>query len=736
MAQLFQPTNITPDTRGSFGNGVVLIDPEVTTWEDYMPVSWQVNGNVPMTAFQIFITKMDGTLLYATPKLTVGCPFYGTAPDGSPRRFTYTIVQSDISTSFLREASEGLISIDQWWGDGANDVVRQSSPSPYIVRQALTASWTVTGGQPVTERGATFTGTFAGAETDGLMWMRWVLESVTYERGRITSRQTVKDTGRMYGCVEPTFTYDRFLPGDYWLTLSGETSAGVLSGSSGDIIHVEYAMGTSGLLVEATRACNGESAVDVRWENLYNIPRTSVSGSVSDSGQYIYLFSDSSMTWDTVNGSPMDIKTPWSFVWSGYITETGDGDLFSLGLENNRRVEVGLHYGQDETQKYLYYRLMKGSTETYILRLWGNYTDGPCFICITPHNFFIQYERVRFANGLYPAEDLYPDNDLYPKDGDKQTQYHVLNSYLDYDDPDYLQTDLASVTVYGYSLLRYMKVVDHAIVPEGTTPVPGETYDPVTNYMGDDPDTAFDYGTRFLLKSKQGQDWNAGNSSYTSNMVGIALYRKQEDTGLLSPVGTVWNLNKTRMLDYAARSMQGPYTYYLYPLTLAKAESTPAVSNTVNPCFENWTVLSCVKNECGEYEVEKSFLFGLNLASGSVSNNNRPNIMQNFTPYPLVQMTAQNYKSGALQSLIGAIDHSDGQARYYDSTELMEEIWGLSVTTNYLFLKDRKGSLRMIRPSGEITMTTMDGTSEQAQTVSFPWVEVGDASEAQIRKVI
>jgi hypothetical protein len=138
-------------------------------------------------------------------------------------------------------------------------------------------------------------------------------------------------------------------------------------------------------------------------------------------------------------------------------------------------------------------------------------------------------------------------------------------------------------------------------------------------------------------------------------------------------------------------------------------------------------VLSC-KEENGDYIVESSYLFGKNLQSGSISNNNQPGIFQNFTPYPTVMIAPQNYQSGTLQSLIGVI--KDGE--YSDTIDLRDAIYNLSTTTNTLFLKNRKGDLLKIRPSGEITMETMDNTKQQALTVSFPWAEIGDASGVAI----
>ena len=91
-------------------------------------------------------------------------------------------------------------------------------------------------------------------------------------------------------------------------------------------------------------------------------------------------------------------------------------------------------------------------------------------------------------------------------------------------------------------------------------------------------------------------------------------------------------------------------------------------------------------------------------------------------------ISPQNYQGGTLQSLIGIIENGN----YSDTIDLRDAIYALSTTTNALFLKNRKGDLLRIRPSGAITMETMDNTRVQAQTVSFPWVEVGDASNVAI----
>ena len=129
--------------------------------------------------------------------------------------------------------------------------------------------------------------------------------------------------------------------------------------------------------------------------------------------------------------------------------------------------------------------------------------------------------------------------------------------------------------------------------------------------------------------------------------------------------------------------------------------------------------------------MEAEFTFGKNLVSGAVSNNNTPQILENFTRYPTVQLSPVNYRSGSLQSLIGVIDYKNGN-RYSDTISLRDAIYDLSTTQNHLFLKNRKGDVLRIRISEATGMETMDSSRAQAQTVTLPWAEVGSAAGAAI----
>ena len=114
----------------------------------------------------------------------------------------------------------------------------------------------------------------------------------------------------------------------------------------------------------------------------------------------------------------------------------------------------------------------------------------------------------------------------------------------------------------------------------------------------------------------------------------------------------------------------------------------------------------------------------------TVSNNNNPSFVQNFTRYPTRMKSSANYASGTLQALIGFVDMKS--YKYWDSTALMDELNSLSTTDNTLFLRDMKGHLWMVATSSAIQQTSTQKTREMQVTISLPWTEIGDASAVSI----
>ena len=712
MAQLFQPTNIIPDLRGAFGNGVVNF---LTT---SIPVTWQVNGTTPMTAFEIAFYKNDGSgdQLYTTGKLTDGCPFYGMDELGNIQYFTYNVSTSGLTQAGMSNGNEYQMRITQYWDAGGEQSVIQTSPSVFLGRGTPTIWLETDDGRPVQtavySRYANFVARHTNPSTSGsLSWIRWRLMNGDGE--------IIKDTGKLYGLVKPTFSYDAFFPGDYYLKFSCETEYGVYVDGSWFMIPVVYDATPTEMMVTAQKACDGESAVLVQWPMIAQIPLASSTGAYSSGENRVTLSGGASMTWNRVNGQSMNISPEWSVLWKGILYQNNDA-IFDIQTTGGHLV-LSCYPGGDFSGDLTIIWQPTGGEELFVYASIVDFGGGEMFVGVTPTTLYFYLSGGADGMMLEPSEELFPGDSVYPK-SDEFSAATILRETPD--NTDYADQSITSVTVTGPQTTEYLKIVDHDV-----------TLNEIQEKYIEADSVSYDAGTEFMF-SALGSDYDAGNYYLDlSDLTAIALYRKQISSGLEQLVGQ-FPLGSVGVMDYGAASQQGPYEYNLYIVKTNTFDSTPSKSNQVSPCFWNWDLLSCTLNEDGTYSVVKSYLFGKNLSSGSVTNGNRPNVLNNFSQYPLVQLAPQNYKSGTLQSLIGTIDYSDGQNTYSDTIDLRDEIYALSTTTNALFLKNRKGDILSVRVSGEISMETMDNTREQAQNVSLPWVEVGSADGVSIYKIV
>lgn len=221
-------------------------------------------------------------------------------------------------------------------------------------------------------------------------------------------------------------------------------------------------------------------------------------------------------------------------------------------------------------------------------------------------------------------------------------------------------------------------------------------------------------------------DWTNMSGSLDPAIQGFALYR-QRNAELVKVAET--DNTVFQVYDYSAASQQGPYTYYLFPLGTTTYTTAPVTSETISPCWWNWTLMECAATgDANIFSVVQAFRFHYNLESGTMTNNNMPTVLQNFTQYPKIQLSPQNYKSGTLTALLGVIDWTTGQPTYIDTIAWRDALFALSVSQNPLFLKDRKGDLFRVQISAPVSATTTDATAEQMQQISAQWVEVGSAA--------
>lgn len=220
-------------------------------------------------------------------------------------------------------------------------------------------------------------------------------------------------------------------------------------------------------------------------------------------------------------------------------------------------------------------------------------------------------------------------------------------------------------------------------------------------------------------------DWT-GTATASGQNIWI-VYRQRAGSLVMEKLAEL-PVSTYSILDFGAGSGQGPYTYYLYA-GIAATQGTQTQylkvgeSNTVSPVWYRWSLLECAAQADGTWRVLNEYDFRLNLDSGSMSNNNTPGIKNNFTPMPTVQPSPQNYRSGTLTALTGAVS---GRGEYTDTISTRNALMALSVSENGTFLKSSRGDVFQIRIGGPVSASTVENTKSLAQSVTVPWVEIDD----------
>lgn len=210
------------------------------------------------------------------------------------------------------------------------------------------------------------------------------------------------------------------------------------------------------------------------------------------------------------------------------------------------------------------------------------------------------------------------------------------------------------------------------------------------------------------------------------NAYGYSVMRQKIGETRLTKVVDVDNaIGQIR--DYEAQSNES-YIYYVYPVGQVSFLSGPMVTEQVNVKFWFWTILEAVETSKNVFSAIGAHYFKYadgGVKEGSISNNNTPSIINNFTKYPTRQGMSANYKSGTLTGYIGSI--TDDTHEYLDTVKEVDKVMALSSSKNTLFLIDPKGHFLRIHTNGAITSQTQVEKNVMPQLVSVPWIEIGSA---------
>lgn len=244
------------------------------------------------------------------------------------------------------------------------------------------------------------------------------------------------------------------------------------------------------------------------------------------------------------------------------------------------------------------------------------------------------------------------------------------------------------------------------------------------NYLDDTVETApqFDENTTFFLT-----DFTDNSLIASTNLSRAEIYRMD---GTQTVHLATLSGGQESFKDYGIVCYK-PYTYEIVLVRVGVYEGVQEIG-TICMRDQAYSLIETTQDaqDPNLYHVQNVWRFGSNVSAGSVSNNNSPTWLTNFTPYRLRQGTTRSGKSGTLQALLA----NPTGGRYQDTAEQMEALYGLSTTHNPLFLKDMKGNLYMVQVSSPITQTINTKSPRQEVTISVPWEEIGDCTKAVILK--
>ena len=299
---------------GPLGNGVVDAN------EDFI-ISWQVNGNSPMTGYWIFFYGLGGTTAFGK---TLDEPFYGTDYAGNVQMF-----RVNTGKHSLQNGQSYTMRIRQYFGYGADDYVDQQSVSSFITRdRPVVTIMHPYNGEFLINRNVTIEAAYSQAQGETLNWVRWRIAKIP-EDWDYSSEPTeiLEDTGPIYGTAQLQYPFDGIFSGNgYCVQCMVQTQSGMEARSEWSAFHGVEA----GIQIEAqiTACASGGNGVRLTFPEAVSIPPTRVSDDAKiKDGQLVldgYSY-EPSVDWETVN-----VSYPFNFVWQGSANMGAEYPQFAL----------------------------------------------------------------------------------------------------------------------------------------------------------------------------------------------------------------------------------------------------------------------------------------------------------------------------------------------------------------------------------------------------------------------
>lgn len=516
----------------------------------------------------------------------------------------------------------------------------------------------------VTTLAHTFTGEYAQAQGDAVEWAEWRIGA------NGNAANLLLDTGRIYNAGVLEVSYDGFVSGNsYMIRLNGQTVNGVEFDTGWQVFTVTYAQTE---ISGAARACSRCDTDAVQIDFPYPMVTEGAGAgnwSVTQDDTLSLPAESDSATWNEADGGDMALTAPYGIAWKGTIgaVDAQGSTLFAAATNNNA---VSLNVSSTEITA-------QGGGEV-LFSVSGTFASGDVIKAVLQPAAYTLYQNgTQIASGVITAT----------------------------------QETITSAALFGPQECEYLWISRGAFTAAQLA------------LIADDA-PAYDGGTYLLADFTDGL--MAGAIRTQEEITGIIVYRQEEGGSALQKCATL-GLGGGAFRDYAAANGK-TYTYYVYGATANGTSTAVVTSNSVSPLFWHYTLLTAQQNDNGDYVVQDEYRFALDVDSGTTSNNNSPQLQQNFTRYPLRQPTSQNYRSAVLTSYVAKVKNG----RFVDSLSRIDALREISTSGLTKFLKTRKGEIMRVETGGPISISYGDQYAQQPAKSGIPWVEVGSAEGLNI----
>lgn len=208
----------------------------------------------------------------------------------------------------------------------------------------------------------------------------------------------------------------------------------------------------------------------------------------------------------------------------------------------------------------------------------------------------------------------------------------------------------------------------------------------------------------------------------------FTVYREKIGTSQIEYV-TQLQSGSLNIYDYNVAN-QTEYRYLIFPET-ETASGAPLQSNIVETHWWDWSVTGLIAdpNNPNQYfaDPDNIWLFDMNLESAEQLQHYNKTIYDTFGKFPRVSQGKLNYTTGGVSCLIGNLTNN----KYYDTIDMIENWREFCATSNLKLLKDRKGQ-KMIVDISESSNKIMDETNQQANIITFQYVQLSDGKGISI----